>query len=93
MDKPELIINGLRAADFVLVKKYGRNILNDLIVIKCLRNSSKPLARHQFTIKSGPYKYSLNETLIWRGLYVGIGSRIYHIYIDHTFSTNLIETF
>lgn len=86
MNKRSIIINGVKAAEFDLVKKCGRNILNDLVMIKAVSiDSLVPHYRPHFKLEHKRYKfkYKLNDKqIMWRGFFIYSDSRIVKIYID-----------
>lgn len=100
MNKSQIIINGVRAAEFVLVRKYGRNILNNLVVVLRDIGDRKPMHRNQFELPTKKFKYKIGDAIyydriIWRGFYIGhtppTNVLKYHIYIDEDHRIKLIN--
>lgn len=97
MNKSQIIINGIRATEFVLVRKYDRYILNNLIAIHFAENDNiKPNHRPWVELPATEFKYAIGEKIfdseiIWRGYYIGFLFNFskYHIYVDVEYQVQL----
>lgn len=58
MNHKKLIINGLKAAEFELVKKYNKIFLNGLIYFKILSSIKRPYFRNKYKLKR--FKFTKN---------------------------------
>lgn len=91
MKKSEIIINGIRAKKFCLVTRYGRYILNNIMIMskwKYLGDVPNSRPQFKFTDEQLSFDYEIGQTngnldtLIWRGYFSAGTMGIYRVYIN-----------
>jgi len=83
MNKTQIIIGGVRAAEFSINLKSGAGILNDIMII-----SVNPIENYQpdhmrrrvVTKKDYKFKYNISDEITWRGFRI-IHGRLDKIYL------------
>ena len=84
MKKSTIIINGIRAAEFVLLYKYKRYILNDFMILtRFYYKEPKSRSQFKFTDEQLSFDcvYHNLDTPIWRGFYSG-SAGLFKVYIE-----------
>ena len=91
MNKPAIIINGIKAAEFKVVNKHKAQILNNLIYLLDRYDPACPKHRTKVEIPSTKFNYDIgdkymgNRKIIWRGFYIYPDSTVIKIYIKNNF--------
>lgn len=70
MNKSELVIGGVRAAEFSINLKSGAGILNDIMIISITPieiYQPDHMRRRVVTKKDYKFKYNISDEITWRG--------------------------